>query len=339
MSYCLKSEEKWIPDLLTTWTVIGTIPVNMTRIFKINNYLYAFGGYNASHTYVDKIYRTLWNDPIGWVDTGATCSVGGNVASGIVNNNIYSWGSTTQSAIWSAPISDPLTWSNTGSTFPSVRDNVPTVITPTHIIISAGYNGSALGNSAYASVNTPTSFSTGGSVNGWERGGFYLDGEEIYITPGFNGYAITGIHSKAPASVLFSNSITPTWGTDTPFFHVGEYIYAIGGDTTKNMYFTKIKNAGALTWAKSGDVLPANARYIGGCHWIGPDGYAYYVAYDSLNINRSERRKIYVTDPQIPGGQYSHRRAIYADTGALTMYTINCQMGMAPWYTNRRDQF
>lgn len=341
MSYQQKWEEKWIPDL-TSWATTGvTGPFSYSKVLKINNVLYAFGGYDIVAAVSNgKIWSTSWYDPTGWTYTGSTfAAFSDNIDCGVVNNTVYSWGRNGYTAIWSAPISDPLNWSDTGVTNPSPRDNTGLIITPNHIAFHGGYNGFALGNTSYASISTPTSISTGGSIAGWERYGFYLDGEEVYLTGGFNatGY-FESIDPRSPTTKFYSRtSNTNLSAARCPaIFHVGNYVYIFGTNNDQTLYYCNTDDF-SNTWRMASSIIPVNVQYVSGGQWIGPDGYAYFITTAGV-IYKSGRRKIYVTDPQIPG-VYSHRRAIYADTGEDTYYTIHCQMGMTPWYTNRRDRF
>ena len=345
MSYKQKLEEQWVPDILSTWTNIGTCPVTSAPVIKINGSLYIFGGLDSStHAVTTKIYSTSWNNPTGWTDTGSNISgLGtGDALIGLVNNTLYSWGSVSYTTIWSAPMSNPLNWTTTGVTNPSPRDNSGFAITPTHITMCGGYNGSTGNNNIlYASISTPTTMSTGGAITGWERSACYLDGEEVFIFGGaFSASYLTEVHARIPGNVLYelTSSRNYSQGSCPAVFHVGNYIHVLGNANQVDT-FSNVKTLDTPNWRTSSNILPASVTYVRGCQWIGPDGYAYIVNYSNGSIYKSERRKIYVIDSPNPNGLYTHRRAVYADTGDPTTYTIQCQMGMNPWYTNRRDRF
>jgi hypothetical protein len=118
-------------------------------------------------------------------------------------------------------------------------------------------------------------------------------------------------------------------------FNVGNSVYIIGGNNA-NVYFADSNNI-HVPWDVYTSVMPSTVNYPYG-NWIGPDGYAYIIDAFTMRLHRSGRKKIYVIDPPARNGTYSNRRAI-TETGGKSMYTIHCQMGMAPWYTNRRDKF
>lgn len=344
MAYRNKLEEVWVPDILGTWTNIGTSPWISTNVIKLNNNLYAFGGQVSAsgHAESTKIYSTSWYNPTGWVDTGASFSgLGLGCSVGLVNDTIYCWGSATKTTYWSAPISDPLNWTTTGVTCPSPRNNSALVITENYITMNGGYNGSGLGNILYAPISTPTSLSTGGSISGWEGSGLYLGGEEYHVIGGVNyETTLSARNSRNPISTSFTiNGQNYSVSNNAPIFHVGNKVHLLGMAGTQSCTYGEAATIDSGLWQTTTNVLPSASRYVSGGYWVGPDGYAYIVeAYSNFGyIFQSPRRKIYITEPAIPG-IYSHRRAI-TDKGEPTVYTVQCQMGMAPWFTNRRDRF
>lgn len=99
-------------------------PVSDSSLAVIDGYVYLFGGKVSN-----KIYRARIQNPGEWVDTGATLpTVLYNSSLAIVNETIYLFGGNTGNefdlgqgavdTIFSASVSDPLTWTNHGSLLP-----------------------------------------------------------------------------------------------------------------------------------------------------------------------------------------------------------------------------
>lgn len=331
MAYRPKWEEKYIPDMMT-WSNFGTMDFTGNPVIRIGSTLYMFGGWSISgNAYSSKIYSTAWDNPSGWADTGATCDPSVGVPTAVIGNTIYKYGPT----IWSAPVSSPLTWSSTGITLANQRDNTAFVVTPNHINMYAGYNGASTNNVNYASVSTPTSFSVTTGPTGWERRGCYLDGDEVYIVGGFNAQSNMSIYrASSPGGTpsLDEYNVGYTLENNPFIFHVGNMMWT--GGNSQNLYYARTSTPSK--WFVVPGVLSTSMRYT--IQWIGPDGYAYVVRDNTGAVIRSGRKRIFVTDPPVEGGTYAHRRAV-TETGEATLYTVHCQMGMCPWYTNRRDRF
>jgi hypothetical protein len=340
MAYQPHYEEKYIPDM-SVWTNLSSMPFCGARILKINNTLYAFGTYNSGSN--GKIYSTAWNNPTGWADTGITfAGLGADSCVGVVGSTIYFWGNNSGvgNNIWSAPVSNPLSWADTGSDWSASRNHTALVITPSHIRMMAGYSGATVqvNNVCYAPIATPTVFSTGSTIAGWQTAGCYLDGVDVHAFGGVGvSTSIFSFSEGSPSKATFA-STAPAYSVDVcpATFHVENRIYVTGGNNA-HLYHADANNP-HVPWDSYASVMPGNVNYAYG-NWIGPDGYAYVVqAYDGMRLYRSARKRIFVIDPPAPSGKYTHRRAI-TESGGPSAYTIHCQMGMAPWYTNRRDKF
>jgi hypothetical protein len=98
--------------------------VGDSQLVIIDGYAYMFGG-----KITDKIYRADLNNPADWIDTGARLpTVLYNSSLAIVNNVIYLFGGNTGDkfnlglgavdTIFSAPVNDPLNWTNHGNLLP-----------------------------------------------------------------------------------------------------------------------------------------------------------------------------------------------------------------------------
>jgi hypothetical protein len=136
----------------TTWTNTGKVLpsiVVVSQMATINGYIYIFGGYTGSG-YLNTIYRASTSDPTTWTTVaGKTLpnTISHAAGSAVIGDYIYIFGGyngTTwnNSAIYSAPVSDPTTWTNTGNSL-SVSGlglSNPIVI-GNYIYLMGGYNG------------------------------------------------------------------------------------------------------------------------------------------------------------------------------------------------------
>jgi hypothetical protein len=338
MAYHPTYEEKYVPDM-SVWTNLGACPLRAARILKINNTLYAFGCYTSVAS--SSIYSTAWNNPTGWVDTGVSVSgLGYDSYVYVVDSTIYSFANWTNGAhVLTAPVSNPLSWTDTGQHLTTIsRDNAALVVTPTHVCLLGGYRGSGTGNIIYAPVATPTTFTAGGSFGAWQSGGCYLDTTDIHAFGGVsNNSTIWSFMSNAPIKTTYTSTSVPGYAIDTTpaVFHVEDRVY-VTGNTNSNLYSGPSDNM-HVPWDVHSVVMPGNVSYPT-MNWIGPDGYAYLVGNTNNEMYRSGRKRIFVVDPPARTGTYTNRHAV-TESGGKSAYTIHCQMGMAPWYTNRRDKF
>ena len=122
----------------TEWVVIDdrlNVPFPIRKVLPedlasgqlavVDGYVYIFGGKTTN-----KIFRAPLNNPADWVDTGATLPTIVYAASlAIVNNTIYIFGGNNGNEsdpmgrgaldnIFSAPVSNPLNWTDHGSLLP-----------------------------------------------------------------------------------------------------------------------------------------------------------------------------------------------------------------------------
>lgn len=119
----------WNPlpsELIQDYPIFKVLPATCedASFAIIDGYAYIFGG-----NVTNKIYRASLNNPADWVDTGATLPTdlyGSSLA--IVNDTIYLFGGNNGQidalglaavdTIFSAPVSNPLQWTNHGSLLP-----------------------------------------------------------------------------------------------------------------------------------------------------------------------------------------------------------------------------
>jgi hypothetical protein len=335
---------------MSVWTNLGVNPFCYSRIVKINDVLYAFGCFRAS-AHCTNIYSTAWNNPTGWTDTGVSVpGFAGDGCVAILNNTIYNYvGYVSGSHVLTAPVSNPLSWTDTGIDIPNyTSDNCAFIVTPTHVCMCGGYRSpSAVNNTSYASIGAPTTFAitAAAGVTGWQQGGCYLDGDLAYVFGGYNpSPSVTGnmwaFSARDPTVKQECSSLSmPAYNVDqnAAVFHVEDRVY-VTGNANANLYYTSASNL-YTPWDAYPNVMPGNVGYPQS-NWIGPDGYAYLILHHATapSIYRSGRKKIYLLDSPKRDGTYADIRAV-TESGGKSAYTVHCQMGMAPWYTNRRDKF
>lgn len=121
---------RWNPDQgdpVIDWPIRKVLPspFDDSKVAILDGYAYAFGG-----KVTNKIFRASLNNPADWVDTGATLPTalyGASLA--IANGNIWLFGGNdgygadgytdATSTIFSAPVSNPLSWTNHGNLLPN----------------------------------------------------------------------------------------------------------------------------------------------------------------------------------------------------------------------------
>lgn len=114
------------PELIQDYPIRKVLPFTCedSQLAIIDGYAYMFGGNITSH-----IYRASLANPADWIDTGATLPTplyGASMA--IVDGYIYLFGGNNgqndtldgaaTNTIFSAPVSNPLQWTNTGVILP-----------------------------------------------------------------------------------------------------------------------------------------------------------------------------------------------------------------------------
>ena len=127
----------------TDWSVTYEVLAKTTyasHFAILDGYAYLFGG-NAS----DMIHRADLNNPCQWFDTGATLPgpvSGGQLA--VIDGYVYIFGGfddvlgDTLDTVYSAPVSDPLTWTNHGSRLPRRLHQSQVAVVDGYIYLVAG---------------------------------------------------------------------------------------------------------------------------------------------------------------------------------------------------------
>jgi len=197
----------------TAWANTGaTLPnvLYQSQVAIIDDYVYLFGGHGTGDGDPKaNIYRAPVTNPLAWVDTGATLP-GPLGYSQLVttSNTLYlfggyrgSGGQSSVDVIYSAPLSNPLNWNDTGSTLPRPLHASQADILDEYIYLFGGRdftdNAAYVDNIYRASLNNPTQ---------WEDIGLKL--------PVATAYAQSYV---APHAVYIYAGQTSTGSTDKIF--------------------------------------------------------------------------------------------------------------------------
>lgn len=134
-----------LPDPLNWISTKKVLPGHVCdgQLAIIDGYVYLFGGQNSA-----KIYRATLDNPTDWVDTGATLPTnlaGSQLA--IIGNTIYLFGGTTDATlfnstnnIYSAPVSNPLSWTDNGPKLPLKLHHSQLAIVDGYIYLFGGHD-------------------------------------------------------------------------------------------------------------------------------------------------------------------------------------------------------
>lgn len=240
----------------------------------LDGYAYLFGG-----KVIDKIYRASLNNPADWIDTGATLPTPLYDSSlSIIDSTIYLFGGNTLdgyamdgygavSTIFSAPVSDPLTWTNHGSLLPVGLHSSSLGMADGYVFLFGGADShSATDAILRASTSDPLSWTIVGTLPA------PLYGASIFQADGY-WYLLGGqTSSNLPVNTIYSASISDplTWQEvgSLPYntsygrlLVVGSSLYYMGPSPGGNsMGFTTILQApltAPTLWTDTLQVVPA----------------------------------------------------------------------------------
>jgi signal transduction histidine kinase len=193
----------------------------------------------------------------------------------VIGNTVYLFGGSTGSfanatnAIYSAPVSDPTTWTNTGKTLPGNLLNSNLAVIGDMIYLFGGFNGSAATGVIYsAPVSDPTTWTNTDKTlpAGLHSATLAIVGSSVYIFGGADSsnYAMNVIYS-APLSDPTTWSNTGATLPDplgySSLVKVGTKLYLLGGSNNNGANPTaKIYSADVSTptsWSYTGKSIPA----------------------------------------------------------------------------------
>lgn len=152
-------------DWATTRRVLPELVCD-SQVAIIDGYIYLFGGQNSAD-----ILQASVDRPADWVDTGADLPsplAGSQLA--IVDGYIYLFGGATDAtmnsgtkAIYSAPVTNPLSWTNDGYLLPDKLHHSQLAIADGYLYLFGGYGPDGATNIIYqANAANPLSWTSDG---------------------------------------------------------------------------------------------------------------------------------------------------------------------------------
>lgn len=343
----------YVPDPYT-WEDTGVTVPAVTSVLRLGTKLYMFAGL-VSGVNTNKIYSADWNGSTpSFVDTGATMPTAtSRLRIALIGSKLYAFGDSLGStAIWSADLATPTSWSSTGSSIDTTRINAALVVAGGRIWIPSGHNGSSyLTTIGSASTSTPTTWSTssGSVVNGVSEAFACLrdDGMIIY-GGGASGTSVSRWQQNSvPTATTGSNpnALIDMASTAPAVVDCGNEWALVGVANTKHVYTcTKGSELGTGAWQRAYNVLPGASQYNFTC-WYGrpsDDGRAYIASSPAYKIYRSGRRAVAVPDSVIaasPSDAYRALPGVYADSGLPAIVPRSVRMGFPSWLTDRVTAF
>jgi hypothetical protein len=242
-----------LPNPLDWATTYKTLPAYIcdAQLAVVDGYIYLFGGQNTN-----KIYSASVNNPATFTDTGATLPISGLAGSqiAVLNGVIYLFGGTTDASltsatdiILSAPVSNPLSWTNHGSLLPRKLHHSQLAIINNSIYLFGGNEiNNAISNIFSAPLSNPLSWTdTGTNLP------FPLYGSQLGIIDGY-AFLFGGLFSPdSPSNVILTASLSdPTFWFSVgvlpypicygQFATIGGYGYLFTPTATTTTSYTKI---------------------------------------------------------------------------------------------------
>lgn len=252
---------------------IGTLPtVNYAaQIATIGDYIYLFGGSNASVNY-NTIYKAPLTDPTNFTNTGKTLPgtlalseaviagdsvyLPGGYVNGVITNTIYG-----------ALLTDPTTFSLIGK-LPTTLIDSQTATIGDYVYLFGGDNNGVVTNVIYkAPIANPMMWTNTGAILpsnlSWST--LAVVGDYLYLFGGYNGSAWLNKIYRAPVSN--PTAWTDTGKTITGYYSlgkvavIGNYVYLFGGYNgsarTNTIYRATTADPTTFTLV-SGKTLPGN---------------------------------------------------------------------------------
>ncbi|MBP9763268.1 MAG: tail fiber domain-containing protein [Candidatus Pacebacteria bacterium] len=203
-----------------------------------------------------------------WMNSAKTLppAVLGYHQTAVIGDYVYTFGGYNGSwtnAIYRAPVSDPNTWTNTGSTLPGVLGISQIAVIGDYVYLFGGYTGSAYTNVIYrAPVSNPTSWTNTGSTLPGNLGSSQsaVIGDYVYLFGGNSG-SYTNVIYRAPISNPTSwtntGSTIPGNLANSQSAVIGDYVYLFGGyngsSYTNVIYRAPVSNP--TSWTNTGSTL------------------------------------------------------------------------------------
>lgn len=229
--------------------------VSDAALAVIDGYIYIFGGQVSN-----AIYQASIGDPGTWINTGATLpTVLANASLAIIGDYIYLFGGNVGdeansqqpvNTIYSAPVSNPLEWTNLGSFLPAPIHSAALGMANGYIFLAGGRGASGASDVVYvASTSNPLSWSAApgilptplyGSTIIQSQGYWYLLGGQ----DGYDQVVSTIFRTNSATPFIwqnYGNMLYPTsYGAFFPMAYDGYYIGSAVGDGYDSTTYTPI---------------------------------------------------------------------------------------------------
>jgi hypothetical protein len=151
------------------WAETGSVlpsNVHYSQLVVVGDYVYLLGGISNGAN-PGQIFRAPVSDPLSWVNTGSTLpSAPGNLhysQATVIGDYVYLfggsfWGSSDTNKIYRAPVSNPLSWVDTGSTLPGAIQSSQVAVIGDYVYLLGGYSGGTTNKIYRAPTSNPLSW-------------------------------------------------------------------------------------------------------------------------------------------------------------------------------------
>jgi len=291
----------------TTWTNVTqttgkTLPANLSfsQVAVIDNSVYLFGGRNTSTTSTNAIYRASTSDPTTWTMVSGKTLPGALGFSSLakIDDTLYLFGGASDggtsntNVIYSAPVSDPTTWTNvtqtTGKTLPAAVSSSNLVVIGNSIYLFGG-TGSA--NAIYrASTSDPTTWTTvsGKTLPGGTAvaaASVAVIDSTIYLFGGSTASAIYSAPITRYQNNYYNNPLITNWSTNTPATDQSGVTF--DGVPATNVQFVSPTQITATTPAHSAGQVDVEVANFDGQSGILSSGYTYIPPPEIISVDPS----------------------------------------------------
>ena len=233
-----------------SWTSVGSLPgpVHSGQLYSDGAYIYLFGGRSGETagdgTFLNTIYRASVSNPLSWSNTGYTLPSKLAYSQLVVPGDgfIYLLGGsasyqTYNNVIYRAPISNPLSWANTGATLPVTLGTSQAYVYGGYMYLFGGRTANNVYTSTIyrAATSNPLAWTAAGTLPfSMAFGTVEPIGDSLYFFGGYNGSSSAAVY-KASFSNLLSWSLVagnlPTGFDSTQAEIIGNHVYLISGGT------------------------------------------------------------------------------------------------------------
>lgn len=250
----------------------------------VGNKIYLYGGRTLGSSPQNNIYTASVDSPEIVGDTGTTLPSGMGWNAGrilIIGGTMYWYGganasNTVSNTIYTASISNPLVWGNSGQTIPSATAEQSMFITNNTIYLAWGFppGGFGITNTIYtASVNSPMTFGLGGttSFSASQMSVMQIGQKLIALGGNSNANPSTFIYtaSRSDPYHWYSSSTSIPGGSPNMSIAVGSKHYVLGGfigagnESAEIFYFNSILPTQSIdTGTTTGQINFSNSNLI-----------------------------------------------------------------------------